>query len=572
MSKAARLALVAVLAATALPASAQASSVGLSGGAELRYDAGAGEANAVTISRGALVYTIDDPGVAITPTAPCAAVDADTATCPAPAVQQITVSLDDGNDAGTIGPSVSLVDVSLRGGPGDDRLTGSDANDDFLAGEAGADTLAAVGGNDRLSGGDGDDTADGGNGSDFFDGGAGADTTRGGPGDDTLDAGTTADGPDALSGGPGDDRVSYNSRNAAVTVSLDGVRGDGEAGENDNVGSDVERLDGGHGGDRLAGSAADNTFFASDGNDTVDGAAGDDNLIGSAGDDTLRGGDGDDELSGDRGVDAVDGGAGDDSIFSGNADDEPDRMAGGDGTDLVSYGGANDGVRVTLDGIADDGVPGERDNALADIEDVVGSARADVLIGSASANELTGGDGDDSLAGGAGADGLHGDRGEDALDGGPGIDSIAGDAGADFLRSRDGSADLAACGGGEDTVVGDPADDARRDCERVSRGVAIATRSARLGGRSVRLRLRCPAAEGASCRGQLVLTRKTKRLGARRYSIAPGRSAAVRVRLSRPARRSLRRAGRLRASATAELRDAAGSRVRTRRVVTLRAR
>ena len=48
--------------------------------------------------------------------------------------------------------------------------------------------------------------------------------------------------------------MSYASRTAAVTVSLDGTANDGESGENDNVGADVESITGGKGNDTLTGN------------------------------------------------------------------------------------------------------------------------------------------------------------------------------------------------------------------------------------------------------------------------------------------------------------------------------
>ena len=67
---------------------------------------------------------------------------------------------------------------------------------------------------------------------------------------------------------------------AGVTVTLDDQPGDGKTGENDDVGSDVERLRGGEGDDRLIGSDGPNSLEASDGNDFLDGRGGDDFLYG----------------------------------------------------------------------------------------------------------------------------------------------------------------------------------------------------------------------------------------------------------------------------------------------------
>ena len=68
------------------------------------------------------------------------------------------------------------VPVTLRGGPGDDRLVGG-AGDDKLLGGAGNDVLVGRGGNDWLAGGAGDDKLLGGPGDDKLLGGPGVDVT-----------------------------------------------------------------------------------------------------------------------------------------------------------------------------------------------------------------------------------------------------------------------------------------------------------------------------------------------------------------------------------------------------------
>ena len=50
--------------------------------------------------------------------------------------------------------------------------------------------------------------------------------------------------------------MTYASRTADVSVSINGAADDGEAGEGDDVQSDVENLTGGAGADTLTGSAA----------------------------------------------------------------------------------------------------------------------------------------------------------------------------------------------------------------------------------------------------------------------------------------------------------------------------
>jgi Ca2+-binding RTX toxin-like protein len=208
-------------------------------------------------------------------------------------------------------------------------------------------------------------------------------------------------------------------------------------------------------------------------------------------------------------------------------------------------------------------VPGEADNVGADIEDATGTAKADTITGSAAANELNGGSGNDSLNGGGGSDGLNGARGNDVLDGGPGIDALAGGPGNDTLRARDISADDVSCGGGVDSALLD-ASDVPRACEAVSRGVGVATTSARVVSGGVTLRLVCPAIEAVRCAGTLTLRNGVTRVGGRSFSIASGAAANIRVALNARGRRAKA------VIATNIFRDAVGVGVITRKAVTLR--
>ena len=95
--------------------------------------------------------------------------------------------------------------------------------------------------------------ADGGAGGDYLWTAPRNDTLIGGPGGDTWIAGR---GADMFAGGDGDDTVDYSGRTGAVTITLDGAAGDGEAGEGDNVGADVEGASGGSGNDRSSATAS----------------------------------------------------------------------------------------------------------------------------------------------------------------------------------------------------------------------------------------------------------------------------------------------------------------------------
>lgn len=178
----------------------------------------------------------------------------------------------------------------------------------------------------------------------------------------------------------------------------------------------------GDGNDAVDGGAA---------NDTIDGGAGNDTLEGFLGNDTLRGGDGNDLLRPNAGTDAI---------------------TGGDGIDRAVYGEKN-AARLTLDGLPNDGEPGENDLIGADVEDIEAAAPGTgtiVMVGDGRSNRLT----------------VTGGRGD--LTGGEGSDVLEGGALDDTLRARDGSPDTILCGGGIDTVEADTLDIVSTTCENVS--------------------------------------------------------------------------------------------------------
>ena len=85
-----------------------------------------------------------------------------------------------------------------------------------------------------------------------------------------------------------------------------------------------------------------------------------------------------------------------------------DLLAGGPGHDEASYAGAAQPLRLSIGDGPGDGAVGENDDILADVEDLIGGPRADVMIGTAEANRLVGLGGADRMVGGEGADRLEG--------------------------------------------------------------------------------------------------------------------------------------------------------------------
>ncbi len=355
----------------------------------------------------------------------------------------VSVSLDDVANDGVAGEQDDIrSDVeTVYGGDGDDTLVGS----------GGDESLNGRGGNDTLRGGAGDDYLDGsGNGScgeDVLEGGADDDTlvlysdvtADGGSGDDVFKPRTPGcEGASVAIGGPGTDTADFGESNFGdgLLVSLDDVADDGYS-EHDDYRSDIENA-----------TANDNGMV----------------LIGNDGPNVLRGGRGDDLLDGAGGA---------------------DTLIGGGGYDVADYSWREAPVRLSLDGIANDGETGEQDSIADDVDDLWGGDGDDELTGNADDNLLDGGPGADVMRGGGGydavdyswreaalhadLDGAVGDDGEtgeqdtigtdvEGLLGGAGADVLRGNAADGYLAGGDGDDQLTGAGG-EDLLLGDDGDD-----------------------------------------------------------------------------------------------------------------
>jgi Ca2+-binding RTX toxin-like protein len=453
-----------VLLAAVLPATAQAGTIGVQGGVMTFNETDANAANVVTVSLssdGSRINVTDSGrsgGRSITMRSDgSCGVSRTSGNCPAAGVSAIVVATGDQNDRITQNTSLPS---RLMGGNGNDTLTGG-PGDDVLIGEGGADTLTGKAGSD------------------------------------------TAD---------------YSARIAPVSVSLNGSADDGEAGESDNVASDVEILVGGSADDQLAGNDADNVLLGNAGNDILGAGGGNDQLDGGAGDDTLAGGDG------------------------------ADAITGGDGADTANYTSSNAGVRVVLDGKPGDGAPGENDSV--DTENVTGGGGDDVLIGNGGPNALAGGAGNDRILGGKGAD---------VLDGG---------AGDDIIQSLDGEKETVSCGDGEDGTVSDRAD-VRTDCDYIKyRPVAASSTALHVSKGAVRAPVRCSPATAEGCRGRMSLKAGRTTLGTITYRLTSGRRWVARIKLSRKGSRYVAR--RRVTTASLVVRDVDASGVANRTTQTIR--
>ena len=288
------------------------------------------------------------------------------------------------------------------------------------------------------------------------------------------------------------------------------------------------------GGDDDVGVAASGAGFVSanlgSGSDEYDGIGATDNVFASSGNDVVDTGGGNDDITIGSGEDTVDASTGNDEIDSGigSAETGKDEVSPGPGTDVVD-----------LD------TPFQEGPAL-----VVDAAGDDTILT---------GDGNDDIAAGVGS------IASISASGASGTDEISTKDGDDDIVAKEGStttraADNVQCGFGEDRVEADLTDvvdsisnPGGGTCEQVERSAIGETPHVRFRGRSLhvsrtgvaRVRLRCPHRTTIGCRGTLSLRlarRGARRPAGTRYAIRRGRSAAVRVRLTRREARRTRRA------------------------------
>jgi Ca2+-binding RTX toxin-like protein len=357
-----------------------------------------------------------------------------------------------GSDTASYAGSAAGVTVNLNLSTA--QLGAGDATGDVLVN---IDNLIGSGQADTLTGDLNGNTIDGGLGNDTIEGGAGADVLIGGGGIDTLSYahalfGVTVDlgiqdglAAQASAGSDSDGDVVSGFENLIGSALADILSGDGNANAiNGGRGDDIIS---GHGGnDVLDGGAS--TAALPGGNDTLDysylvasqnvtvtlgtltvvtGAVAATTTSGVAGDvdtianfDSIVGGAGNDTLTGNAGVNLIHGGGGDDIIQGGAGADTLDGGNHNAAGDTISYATSLNAVFVDLN--VQDGVTAQaathdfadgkhavaNGDAAGDIlsgfENVIGSAKNDVLIGDTSNNTLSGGAGNDALTGGGGND------------------------------------------------------------------------------------------------------------------------------------------------------------------------
>ena len=333
---------------------------------------------------------------------------------------------------------------------------------------------------------------------------------------------------DEVSGGSGDDEV-------LGLAGADVIHGD----------SGADDLDGGRGTDDIDGGSGDDLIHGREDTDNLDGGDGNDNVLGDDGVDNVHGGTGNDTVVGGADHDFIFGDEGDDTLLG--VSGGPDEFGGGSGFDTVTYAGSTENLVVALDGIANDGAPGEGDSVPASIERIVGGDRGDFLFGSFTGQTLEGGPGDDTIVG---------NDGGDTILGGPGVDNLVGDrqganpgTGDDTILARDGTTDLISCGGGVDLVFRDLQDPFPPDCEGqlfapADDGLPSRVVGLRIRGTVVRARVSCPKGARIRCRGAVTLalpSEPRRILAAARYTIRVGTIASVPLTLTRREVRTARR-------------------------------
>ena len=144
------------------------------------------------------------------------------------------------------------------------------------------------------------------------------------------------------------------------------------------------------------------------------------------------------------------GGDGDDTIASGAGDDALRGGLDGKLGDTLDFSGATAAVNVNL---LREVATGMGSDALADFENVVGSAFNDHITGNALSNTLNAHSGNDNVEGEGGADTIRGTGGMDKLWGGSGEDDLFGGAADDGLFGGGGT-DFGNGGGGKDVCRG----------------------------------------------------------------------------------------------------------------------
>jgi len=361
-------------------------------------------------------------------------------------------------EAGSRAPSCFGKRATIVGDTRPNRIVGTPRSDVIVSG-GGGDLVVARGGADFICGGSGSDELYGGAGNDKIDGQTGNDYLAGAEGNDLSIGGEGVRDLVQFHGGPNPVTVDLGTGKASGWGSdqLRGVEDVSGTGHNDQLTGNSRRnfLFGQAGGDRIEGVGANDFLFGGTGNDALlggggfdaadytlstsgvdvnlgngtatgegrDRLAGIEDIWGSTHADKLIGNSSANHLYGWDGADVMDGRGGDDLLVPGVGDD---TVEGGVGADFVDYfyGKLSDFVATNpvIVNLAAGVATGSGTDSLAEIENISGTNRNDVLTGSERANAIFAYNGDDELYGLEGNDWVDGGPGNDFLHGGPGMD------------------------------------------------------------------------------------------------------------------------------------------------------
>ncbi len=318
-------------------------------------------------------------------------------------IDVIHFALGDGNDSITVNAGTRTLDIDA--GRGNDTLTAAGSTTGvILRGGEGDDILTGGDGVDRLEGGDGNDTLTGGKGNDVMLGGAGSDTLIWNNGDNN----------DIMEGGEGTDVVVVNGSTTAGDTFVVGASGARVSFARTNLvpftldiaGAEQMNINSGVGADSITINDLTMTDLRSVRVDvgTGDGAV---DLV------TVNGTGLGDHISATLagGVVKVAGLAAEVQISSAVSTDGL-TINGNEGDDVLKANGIT-AIGVTLNGGA-----GNDELTSAGLGDAI----------------LLGGDGNDTLIGGAGNDTLNGEAGDDILYGAGGTNTIDGGTGFDIIQ------------------------------------------------------------------------------------------------------------------------------------------
>jgi len=260
--------------------------------------------------------------------------------------------------------------------------------EDIIFGAGGADIISALGGNDVI------------------DGGTGADTMAGGTGNDTYVVDNTGDVV-SENANEGVDTI-QSSVTYTLSANVENLGLTGAANINGTGNALANVITGNGGNNILAGLAGADILDGGLGTDTASYAASSTGVNVSLATGASHGGDaeGDTLIR----IENLTGSGLDDTL---EGDGGNNVLAGGAGTDTVSYEHATASVTVSLGLSGAQNTVGAGTDTLSSFENLTGSGFDDFLTGSSGANVLSGLDGNDTIDGGTGADTMAGGAGND---------------------------------------------------------------------------------------------------------------------------------------------------------------